>query len=946
MIRAVIIPLLLSAFLAGRAVADDGSRTSETVAAVLRKPLPPEEIRHRVGDQYITIQGPTFTYAVNKANGAIASLEVRREEQVVVEFEEAADIVVGQYSLASKANVGNTEVVSHGTERVVLETRGVLKHPDGPRPDISYRLTSVFYNDGVAVSELTLLPKQDLTIREGIKYRVEAQGRFSRYLHKALNHHGLGAPHGPLPGATEAVAFKTPTSCLQVFSPQAALAAFTDCGAIPVAGDDLDTATIEVLRTDPNRVLTTLTQHLVRIGPNADPYVLRAGTEFTLRVGISIAPNRLPHARRRDLRMFIWIGDDKHPYPTDQEIEDAAHLGYTLFQMHRLGNPGEPRPPAKELDRVIKTVHDYGMLFLWTANADLMYACADGVEDLRASGKWDLWRGFNYGGRYTASMDAYCDLPATCLASPNGLAEYRLECIERMMDRHEVDGMYIDDNLAHGNCTLAKEHKHPRAPYDSLIELHEMNFRRRQLLRRKCPHAVLVDHCLPVILLFAAVAQSSLTHVRAADAPGLLVVHPDNPRYVMAKGDPTRKAVCLTGAHTWAEFQTYREETFDYDDWIGELAGWKQNLMRGWIWEDGYYGPLPYARVGDRYDLTRYNPAFFDSLKTRIRKAGGHGLYVSVMLFQGWSVLGEGRSRTPPPWPRHPFHRDNNINNINGDPNADGDGREIHTLQIPAVTRLQEAYVEHFIDELNDFDNIVWEIGNECNRDSAQWQYHMIDFVKRYEAKKTKQHLVWVNLSPPECFASKCHADIVSPSGSAVYFNAPPAADGTRVIVADSDHISPLRVTHEWAWKSFARGLNPVLMDCKYQGLTWWSGRGFQPQHPKWQQLRNALTVIRGYADRMNLGATVPQAASVDSPSSTRYCLYEDGKEYLVYQPERETPFTVELPAGSYRYEWINPVAGKTQAGIVESRGGRVRFAAPIPWPAGLYVTAASTPDE
>ena len=40
-------------------------------------------------------------------------------------------------------------------------------------------------------------------------------------------------------------------------------------------------------------------------------------------------------------------------------------------------------------------------------------------------------------------------------------------------------------------------------------------------------------------------------------------------------------------------------------------------------------------------------------------------------------------------WVYHPFNRVNNINGIDGDPNGDGEGTETHTLQIPAVTKLQ-----------------------------------------------------------------------------------------------------------------------------------------------------------------------------------------------------------------------------------------------------------------
>jgi len=445
-------------------------------------------------------------------------------------------------------------------------------------------------------------------------------------------------------------------------------------------------------------------------------------------------------------------------------------------------------------------------------------------------------------------------------------------------------------------------------------------------------------------LLILMAFQFCASPTRVFAEPGVLVVHPDNPRYLMVKNDPARKAVLLAGSHTWAEFQTYREETFDYDGWLGKLTGWKHNFMRGWIWEDGFYRPLPHAEVGGKFYLTRYNSLFFDRMTDRVRRAAQQDLYVSVMLFQGWSVLGEGRGRVPPPWPHHPFHRDNNTSGIDGDPKREGNGHATHTLQIPAITRLQEAYVKHFVDELNGFDNIIWEIGNECHADSAPWQYHMVDFIKRYEATKPKQHLVWLNLGSDQIFAAECHAELVSPGGPRPYLRNPPAADGRKVVIADSDHISPLRATHEWAWKSFTRGLHPILMDCKYQDLTWWTGRDFQREHVKWQQLRDALTVIRSYANRINLVDLEPQTAASNSPSSTRYCLYEAGREYLVYQPVRETPFTVELPAGTYICEWINPVAGRTRAGTIESTDGKVSFTAPFPWPAVLYLRHAEDP--
>ncbi len=495
----VLIILATATFHAARVAADSPEPRSKTVTAVVREPLPPETLSHSADGGKIIIQGPTFEYSVNKASGALVGLQVKREGEPVVRLVEPARLIVGDYSLANKENIGETTIAAQGTEKIVLRTKGSLRSSSRSGPDLPYTLVSSFFNDGVVVSEMTVLPQEDLVVKD-IRHEVVATGPFSQYLHKTRDSHGFGAPWGNLPKSGEAVRFSTLTSCLQVFSPKAALAIFTDRGATQVAAG-CETAVIEVKAAESGVTPISLVQHIVNESPSGDGLVLKANSPFTIRVGLSLAPNRLAHRRSRDLRMFAWIGDDNHPYPTDEEILDAAQLGHTLFQMHRLGTPGEPRPPAGELDRVIETVHKAGMLFIWTQNADLMFANAPGVQEMKANGKWHLWQGFNYGGRYTDTMDRYCDLMATCLASPNGLADYRLACDARMMDRYAVDGMYIDDNLAYANCPLWKEHGHPEEVYDCLIELHEMNWRRRQLLRARCPHAVLIDHCTTALVL-------------------------------------------------------------------------------------------------------------------------------------------------------------------------------------------------------------------------------------------------------------------------------------------------------------------------------------------------------------------------------------------------------------------------------------------------------------
>ena len=389
---------------------------SQTITSVLREPLPPEDLACSVQAGVIVIQGPTFRYVVDGASGGIRNLEVKRGGHVVASLEEPADMVLDDYCLTASGNSAKTVVASQSKQLVVLRTEGVLSDPTDRGCDIPYILASTFFNDGVVVSEITLRPPIDLLVKDSLSHRLTAEGRFSHYFHKRRDNNGLGSDASTLPPAGKSLKLTTLTSCLEVFSQEAALAIFTDRGATHLAQEGLQTATIKVHKKTSDQASVTLTQKIINVGPSGKPFLMKAGERFTFRTGICLAPNRLPHRRRRDLRMYIWIGDQKNPYPTNQEIIDAAGLGFTLFQMHRLGTPGGPRPPASELDRVIAKVHEAGMLFIWTANADLMYANSRGVADMQRDGKWPLWQGFNYGGRYQAGMCLPFD--ATAIFAP------------------------------------------------------------------------------------------------------------------------------------------------------------------------------------------------------------------------------------------------------------------------------------------------------------------------------------------------------------------------------------------------------------------------------------------------------------------------------------------------------------------------------------------------
>jgi hypothetical protein len=457
-----------------------------------------------------------------------------------------------------------------------------------------------------------------------------------------------------------------------------------------------------------------------------------------------------------------------------------------------------------------------------------------------------------------------------------------------------------------------------------------------------------------VIAVMAVILPSNMP---AQPARGPLRIHPENPRYFTAGSG---QVVFLTGSHTWANFQERGIEgetpDFDYERYLDFLQEHGHNFMRMWRWEHAQwmqfvpsdtlirYKPMAYMRTGPgkatdgkpKFDLTKFNQTYFDRLRRRVAAAGRRGIYVSVMLFQGFSVEQKGTKGVDPKkgnaWDGHPYNSKNNINGVYGDMNGDGEGDETHTLMISRITRLQEAYVRKVVDTLNDLDNVLWEISNESHTGSIEWHYHMIRFIKKYEATKPRQHPVGMTSSPisnPPLFAGP--ADWISPNGKS-YLNDPPDSKGRKVIIVDNDHINPWNSDAEWIWKNFIRGNQFILMDSYMDFRT---GSPANPD-PKHDPARRAMGLARRLSERIDLASMTPQS----DLASTGYCLADAGREYLVYLPHGgRKEFSLILTPTNYSVEWINPSNGNSlKMQDLRAKIGKETFELPFSGPAILHL--------
>lgn len=483
------------------------------------------------------------------------------------------------------------------------------------------------------------------------------------------------------------------------------------------------------------------------------------------------------------------------------------------------------------------------------------------------------------------------------------------------------------------------------------------------------------------VLSAAAQAAPSSPLSNPMPAKGPLRIHPENPRYFTngtKRPDGSLKAVYLTGSHTWANLidrgPSDPPPAFDFGGYLDFLAAHHHNFIRLWGRHVGWYqqygerelhaAPLAWQRTGPgkaldgrpRFDLMRFDSAYFDRLRSRVRAARDRGIYVSIMLFGGYQEAG-------PNWTGNPFHRDNNVSGIDGDPNGDGNGSETQTLaeRPKAVGEIQRAYVRKVIDTVKDLDNVLFEISNESGRTSQDWQYDLIRFIQSYETTKPRQHPVGMTIadwSPAENRArlDASPADWVSyffeikpPKGQEAFrVDDPFAADGRKVSIQDSDHwwVEPIRGNARfgrgWVWKSFCRGHNPILMEHLPPLSAVLKDLPFMPDDPGYVASRAAMGQTRRFAERMDLAAMTPRGEL----ASSGYCLANPGTEYLVYQPKAGEGFSVELRTGTYRYEWFDSAKGENAgSGSVKTAGGAQQFKAPFQGDAVLYLKTAGTPE-
>ena len=426
-------------------------------------------------------------------------------------------------------------------------------------------------------------------------------------------------------------------------------------------------------------------------------------------------------------------------------------------------------------------------------------------------------------------------------------------------------------------------------------------------------------------------------------AVGPLRVHSGNPRYFT---DDSGRTIYLAG-HQWFNDVQHNAWNYpvnvDWDRYLDFMNERKLNYLRNWlVWSvgdptAGRPTPLmPFKRTGPgkaldgkpKFDLRQFDPAFFERLRSQLGAAQDRGIYVSIMLFEVYGFMDRDGIYPKSLWAGNVFHGPNNVNNIDLDENDDGHGLEFFFTSDPQVRDIQRAWTKKVIDTANQFDNVFFEIANEL--EAKPWQYEMIQLVKEYEATKPKRHLVymspggrnrnggWSRLPKDDLVRSPADLYSVTRGWNRSYRGDPPIERAVKPVFMDMDHVAVDNDgDNDWnnnptmPWKLLTRGYHQCIYDHDYWKPT--------TNQAAWDTTRYNIGATVEYAGRMDLARTHPW----NDMASTKYCLANPGREYLVFRPG-SGPFTVKgLKSGrKYRFEWYEVASHSTR-----SRGSLVATA-------------------
>lgn len=439
----------------------------------------------------------------------------------------------------------------------------------------------------------------------------------------------------------------------------------------------------------------------------------------------------------------------------------------------------------------------------------------------------------------------------------------------------------------------------------------------------------------------------TLAALSPAPAAEPLRLHPDNPRYFEFRGKPT---MLVTSAE---HYGAVLNAEFDYQKYLATLEKHGFNLTR--VFTGAYCEPAGafniekntlapaagklicpwrrsdedgYAGGGKKFDLTRWDDAYFARLKDFVTEAGKRGVVVELVLFCPFYEDSQ--------WKFSPMNVANNVNGI-GKTNRN----DVYALKDEALTRVQHALVVRLVTELNGFDNLYYEICNEpyFGGITRAWQDKVADLIASTEDKLPRRHLISENVANKSKKVERPHPKV---SIFNFHYATPPetVAMNWHLKLPIGDNETGFRGSDDLPYRS--EGWEFLLAGgALYNNLDYSFTVGHEDGTAKNKapggggaELHVQLKVLKDFVHRFDFLRMTPDQSIIKGGIPGKgavHVLASRGKEYAVYiRGGEQTSLVLELPAGEYRAKWIDTRSGKTVGEITtEHVGGDYKLESP-----------------
>jgi hypothetical protein len=446
-----------------------------------------------------------------------------------------------------------------------------------------------------------------------------------------------------------------------------------------------------------------------------------------------------------------------------------------------------------------------------------------------------------------------------------------------------------------------------------------------------------------ISLLLVAVAQTAL-HA----AP--ISLHPENPHYFRFHDKPT--VLITSGEHYGAVLNP----DFDYVRYLNALAADGLNLTR--TFSGAYAEPqgafniaentlapkegrllspwarsaqAGYANGGNKFDLQKWDPAYFSRLKDFVAQAGRRGVVVEFTLF---CPMYEDSQ-----WKLSPMNAANNVNGVGAIGRND-----VHTLdKNGGLLAVQEALVRKIVAELRDAENLCYEICNEpyFGGVTLEWQHHIAYVITDAEKGFRHRHLITQNIANGSKKIEQPHPAV---SVFNFHYANPPETVGLNYglnkVIGDNE--TGFKGTGDdhyrmEAWEFILAG-GGLYNNLDYSFTVGHEDGTFQypPNQPGGGNpgFRKQIKRLKDFIHGFEFVKMKPARNLIREPlpkDARCQVLAETGRQYAAYfKGAPKFAFTLDLPKGNYRVLWLDVVNGRevTPPPLVHP-GGAAHFRIP-----------------